>query len=186
MNPLFIGGGLLIIILIGFWVLYNGLVSARNIVLEGFSGIDVQLKKRFELIPNLIEAVKGYNAHEAAVLEKIVESRAASGATVPDAAHADRSITGALKSFRIQVENYPELQANTQFLKLMDNLTTVENELALARRYYNGAVREYNIKTQKFPGVLVAGMTGFKAADFYEVERNEERQAPEVELNQHS
>lgn len=184
MYPLLIGGGLLLLILIPLWVLYNGLVGASNIVQEGFSGIDIQLKKRFELIPNLIEAVKGYNAHEAAVLEKIVTSRSASGASVQEAANSDRSITGALKSFRMQVENYPDLQANTQFLKLMDKLSETENELAMARRYYNGAVREFNTRTQKFPGVLVAGITGFKAAPFYEVENVQERQSPEVNLNQ--
>ncbi len=183
MIPLIVGGGILLLILIIIWALYNGLVSARNIVHEAFSGIDVQLKKRFELIPNLIEAVKGYNAHEAAVLEKIVEQRSASGSTPGEAASSDRSITQALKQFRIQVENYPDLKANSQFLKLMDNLSSVENELALARRYYNGATRDYNTKIQKFPGVIVANMTGFKAAAFYEIENDSERAAPEVQLN---
>lgn len=184
MIPLLIGGGLLILILIVLWVIYNALVEAQNVVQEGFSGIDIQLKKRFELIPNLIEAVKGYNAHEAAVLEKVVQARSASGNSVQEAAKSDQSITGALKSFRVQVENYPDLQANTQFIKLMDNLSQTEEELAMARRYYNGAVRELNTKAQKFPGVLVAGITGFKTAPFYEIERSEERQSPEVDLNQ--
>jgi LemA protein len=177
------GGALLLVLLLIIWVLYNGLVNAQNVVQEGFSGIDVQLKRRFELIPNLIEAVKGYNAHEASLLEKIVETRNTSGSNVLVTADADRSLTGALKSFRVQVENYPDLQANTQFLKLMDNLSLVENELALARRYYNGAVREFNIKVQRFPGNLVAGITGYKNAPFYEIERAEERESPEVNLS---
>jgi len=183
MIPLIITGGLVLLILLVFWGLYNGLVRAKNVVEEGFSGIDVQLKKRFELIPNLIEAVKGYNAHEAEVLEKIVASRSASGNSVEAAASSDRSITGALKNFRIHVEAYPDLQANTQFLKLMDNLSAVENELAMARRYYNGATRDYNTKIEIFPGVLVAKMMKFSAADFYEVEDDAERSAPEVNIN---
>lgn len=184
MIPLIIAGSALLLILIVFWVLYNGIVSAKNVVDEAFSGIDVQLKKRFELIPNLIEAVKGYNAHEAQVLEHIVAQRSASGSTPDEAASSDRSITMALKNFRIQIENYPDLKANTQFLKLMDNLSSVENELAMARRYYNGAARDYNIRIQKFPGVLVANMTGSKNVPFYEIEQASERQAPTVNLHE--
>ncbi|OFZ46277.1 MAG: hypothetical protein A3D92_06260 [Bacteroidetes bacterium RIFCSPHIGHO2_02_FULL_44_7] len=182
MIPLLIGGGLLLVLLIVIWSLYNGLVNAKNVVDEAFSGIDIQLKKRFELIPNLIEAVKGYNAHEASVLENIVTQRSASGKTPIEAASSDQSITRALKEFRVHVEAYPDLQANTQFLKLMDNLSAVESELAMARRYYNGATRDYNTKIQKFPGVLVANMTNFTAAAFYEIENTSERNAPEVEL----
>ena len=184
MIPLIVIGGLILIVLIIIWVLYNGLVRAKNIVEEGFSGIDVNLKKRFELIPNLIEAVKGYNAHEAEVLQKIVADRSASGKTLGETASSDRSITGALKNFRIQVENYPDLKANTQFIKLMDNLSQVENELAMARRYYNGTVRDYNTKIQVFPGVLVANMMKLTAKEFYEIENDNERAAPTVDLNE--
>lgn len=182
MIPLLIGGGILLVLLILVWTLYNGFVSAKNVVNEAFSGIDIQLKKRFELIPNLIEAVKGYNAHEAAVLEKIVAQRSASGKTPSEAASSDQSITRALKEFRVQVEAYPDLKANSQFLQLMDNLSTVENELAMARRYYNGATRDYNTKIQKFPGVVVAKMTHMTEVAFYEIENANERNAPEVEL----
>lgn len=173
----------LVIILIIFFVIYNKLVAAKNVVDEAFSGIDIQLKKRFELIPNLIEAVKGYNSHEAEVLQKIVEMRSASGDSPTQAAASDQSITSALKHFRIQIENYPDLKANTQFLKLMDNLKVVEEELAMARRYYNGATRDLNIKVESFPNNMVASMTGFKKAEFYELEDNAERKAPEVNLN---
>jgi len=151
-------------------------------VSEGYSGIDVQLKKRFELIPNLIEAVKGYNAHEAETLQKIVESRSASGNTVGEMQQNDQSITGALRSFRIHVEDYPDLKANTQFLTLMENLSTVENELSMARRYYNGTVRDYNNQIQVFPNVLLAGMFGHKEAEFYQIEEDE-RSAPQVNLD---
>lgn len=183
MIPLIIIGGLLVIILITVWVIYNGLVSAENVVDEAFSGIDVQLKKRFELIPNLIEAVKGYNQHEAQVLQKIVESRSnISDAGVHDVARADGSITSALHNFRIQVEAYPDLQANTQFLKLMDNLSTVENELAMARRYYNGATRDYYIRLESFPNVLIAKSFGFKPVEFYKIDEDE-KVAPTVDLD---
>lgn len=183
MIPLLIICGLIVLLLLIFWSLYNGLVRAKNVVNEGFSGIDVQLKKRFELIPNLIEAVKGYNAHEAEVLEKIVANRSGIGQSLSETASNDRSITSALKNFRVHVEAYPDLKANTQFLKLMDNLSQVENELALARRYYNGATRDYNTKIQIFPGVLVANMLSFKAFEFYEIGDDAERSAPEVNLN---
>lgn len=175
--------GFLAIILIVFLAIYNRLVAAKNIVDEAFSGIDVQLKKRFELIPNLIEAVKGYNSHEAQILQKVVEMRSASGATPSQAASSDQNITSALKQFRIQIENYPDLKANTQFLQLMDNLKVVEEELAMARRYYNGATRDLNIKVESFPGNMVSSMTGFKKAEFYELEDNNERSAPQVNLN---
>lgn len=182
MLPLIIIGAIVVLLIIVLWVIYNGLVSAKNVVNEAFSGIDIQLKKRYELIPNLIEAVKGYNAHEAETLKKIVESRSAVGRNLSETMDNDNSITGALKSFRISVEAYPDLRANTQFLKLMDNLSTVENELAMARRYYNGATRDFNTKIQVFPAVMIAGPFGFKAISFYKIAEGEES-APVVDLN---
>lgn len=179
-------GAIVILALIIFWAIYNKLVGAKNIVAEAFSGIDVQLKKRFELIPNLIEAVKGYNAHEASVLEKIVAERSGSGSSISEAAKADQNITGALRAFRIQIEKYPDLKANTQFLKLMDNLKVVEEELAMSRRYYNGATRDLNTKIESFPGNIVAGVTGFSKAEFYELDSIDERNAPEINLSENS
>ena len=170
-----------LILLIFIWSIYNRLVSARNIVHEALSGIDVQLKKRFELIPNLIEAVKGYNAHEAQVLQEIVAARSTSGGNVNAMSDNDASITGALRQFRVQVEAYPDLKANVQFLDLMKNLSAVENELAMARRYYNGAVRDLNTKFQLFPAVLFAGILGFKAETFYKVE-DDQREAHVINL----
>jgi LemA protein len=181
---LYIIGPLALVLIVILWILYNGLVRARNIVIEAFSGIDVQLKKRYELIPNLIEAVKGYNAYEAEILEKLVEKRnEAMSSKISDTASNDRSITGALKSFRINVEAYPDLRSNTQFLKLMDNLTTVEDELSMARRYYNGATRDFNTKIEVFPTVVVAKMMGFMPREFYKIEQDAERNAPELNLN---
>lgn len=173
-----------IVLIIVAWSIYNRLVGANNIVNEAFSGIDVQLKKRFELIPNLIEAVKGYNAHEAAVLEEIVKNRSGIGNSIDEVSQHDKSITSALKNFRIQVEAYPELKANAQFLKLMDNLSVVENELAMARRYFNGATRDYNTQAQVFPAVMIAKMAGFKTLKFYELDSDAERQAPTINLKE--
>lgn len=182
MIPVLIIVGLLVVVGIVTWTIYNKLVNAKNVVNEGFSGIDIQLKKRFELIPNLIEAVKGYNAHEAEVLSRIVESRSGGG-NLNEVASQDASITQSLKNFRIQVEAYPELKANTQFLKLMDNLSEVENELAMARRYYNGATRDYNTKIEVFPAVLIAKPFGFNKIAFYELADQKESEAPVVDLN---
>ena len=181
MIPVLMIVGLLVVIGIVVWTIYNKLVSAKNVVNEGFSGIDVQLKKRFELIPNLIEAVKGYNAHEADVLSRIVESRSGAGG-LNEVASQDASITASLKNFRVQVEAYPELKANTQFLKLMDNLSEVENELAMARRYYNGATRDYNTKIEVFPAVLLAKPMGFNKIAFYELADQKESVSPVVDL----
>lgn len=171
---------ILIILLFTIWGIYNGLVSAKNIVDEAFSGIDIQLKKRYELIPNLIEAVKGYNQHEANTLIKIVENRSKTG-SLGEIANADQSVTQALRTFRIHVEDYPDLQSNTQFLKLMDNLSHVENELAMSRRYYNGAVRDFNTKIQVFPAVIFSKSFGFNAMEFYEID-DDEKVAPVVDL----
>ena len=180
MIGLIIVGVIVLVLIIAIWSIYNGLVAAQNIVEEAFSGIDVQLKKRYELIPNLIEAVKGYNAHEANTLQKIVEDRSRTN-DVQGMAKQDQSITSTLKNFRIQVEAYPDLQANTQFLKLMDNLSTVENELAMARRYYNGATRDYNTKMEVFPAVLFAKSFGHSQAEFYEIDEAQ-KATPVVDL----
>ena len=182
MIPLIVISVILLVFIIVSWTIYNRLIAAKNIVNEAFSGIDIQLKKRFELIPNLIEAVKGYNAHEASVLEEIVKNRSGAVKSVNETVVDDKSITGALKSFRVQIEAYPDLKANTQFLKLMDNLSLVENELAMARRYYNGATRDYNTQTEVFPAVVIAKLVGFNKLSFYELENANERVAPEVNL----
>lgn len=177
---LFIVLGLVLLLGIVFWIIYNQIVSASNVVDEAYSGIDVQLKKRFELIPNLIEAVKGYNAHEATLLDNIVKSRSGLS-SLSAVADNDASLTNALKTFRMQIEAYPDLQANTQFLKLMDNLSNVENELSMARRYYNGATRDYNTKIQVFPNSMVAAWTKSQERPFYKIPEGEDV-APVVDL----
>lgn len=182
MGTLLISGGIVLAIAIFTWIIFNKLVAAKNIVEEAYSGIDVQLKKRFELIPNLIETVKGYNAHEAELLKKIVETRSGTS-TISEVASTDATITQSLKNFRIQIEAYPDLKANIQFLKLMDNLSVIENELAMARRYYNGTARDYNTKMEVFPSLLIAKPFGFKNVPFYELPTQAQGEAPVVELN---
>lgn len=181
MTLLIIVGILIAITLVAVLLIYNGFITAQNVAEEAFSGIDVHLKKRFELIPNLIEAVKGYNKHEAETLQKIVEERVKDG-SVSDVAAGDANITSHLKQIRILVEDYPELKANDQFKELMNNLSKVEEELALARRYYNGTVREYNIKVESFPNSLVASAFGFKELSFYRINDGEEV-VPTIDLN---
>ncbi len=175
-------GGLVLFVLITIWVIYNRLVQAENQVDEALALIDVQLKKRFELIPNLVEVVKAYNAHEADVLEKVVAQRTKIPTPAGDKASFDGSITGVLKNFRIQVEAYPDLLANEQFSKLMESLSTVEDELAMARRYYNGTVRDLNNKKEVFPNVLFASMFGIKEKSFYEIDAAD-AERPEIDLN---
>lgn len=170
----------LVIILVA-WSIYNRMVAAKNVVDEAVSGIDVQLKKRSELIPNLVEAVKGYNAHEAEVLETITAYR--SDTQLKEKATYDESITNRLKRFRIAVEAYPDLQANVQFIKLMDELSSVENELAMARRYYNGTTRDFNITIQKFPAVMFAKSFGYKEQEFYTI-TEEEAARPDINLKE--
>ncbi|MDB2656558.1 LemA family protein [Crocinitomicaceae bacterium] len=174
-------GGLVLFVLITIWVIYNRLVQAENQVDEALALIDVQLKKRFELIPNLVQVVKAYNAHEADVLEKVVAQRSSIPEPTGAKANFDGSITGVLKNFRMQVEAYPDLLANQQFSKLMDSLSTVEDELAMARRYYNGTVRDLSNKKEVFPNVLFASMFGIKDKSFYEIDPTD-AERPEIEL----
>ena len=180
MTILFIILGIAVILGIFLWTIYNQLVRAQNVVDEAFSGIDVQLKKRFTLIPQLVDATKAYNKHESEMLERIVKLR--SGASLQETADNDQQVTSTLNLFKITVEDYPELKANTLFLKLMDNLSTVENDLAMARRYYNGATRDYNTKIEVFPAVLIASKFGFKEVEFYEI-NEDEKAVPEINLN---
>lgn len=174
-----------IIVLVGLWAMstYNGLIKARNMVREAFSGIDVFLKKRFDLIPNLVETVKGYAKHEAETLEKVMQYRAEGGPkNVGEAAAADAKVSQALVSLRAVAENYPDLKADSQYQQLMGDLSSMESELANARRYYNGATRSYNDKLMVFPSNILAGMFSFKEEEYYEIEDNAQRAAPQVKF----
>lgn len=164
-------GVLLVLIVIG---IYNGLVKARNWVDEAWSQIDVQLKRRYDLIPNLVETVKGYAAHEKETFEKVIQARSAMMAGSPqERVDADNVLQGTLKSLFALSEGYPELKANTNFLELQEELASTENKVAYARQLFNKTVADYNIRREQFPALLFAGMFGFT--------RREQLSIPEVE-----
>jgi LemA protein len=164
--------------------LYNGLVKKRQMAGEGWSGIDVQLKRRSDLIPNLLESVKGYMKHEKGVLEEVTRLRtAAQGAS--DASPAERAkiegaLSGALGRLMAVAENYPDLKASQNFMEFQKALEGTENEISMARRYYNGAVRNLNVAVESFPSNLIAGRFGFEKAEFFEIEDAAERAVPKV------
>ena len=167
---------------------YNGLVKLRNRVKEAWSDIDVQLKRRYDLIPNLVNAVKGYASHEKDVFENVTKARnmavqAEQAGDVAGAARAENMLSGALKSLFAVAEAYPDLKANQNFLDLQAQLTDTENKIQAARRFYNGNVRDFNTKQEVFPANLVAGMFGFEAAEFFEVEDEAQRAVPEVDFS---
>jgi LemA protein len=147
---------------------FNGLIRTRNQAQEAFSDIDVQLKRRYDLIPNLVESVKGYMTHEASVFEKVTQARTqAMTATGPAKAGAEDNLSGALKSLFAVAENYPQLKANENFLSLQNELTDTEDKIQAARRFYNGMVRDLSNKIQAFPSNIIAGIFGFKKMDFF-------------------
>ena len=150
-------------------VLYNGLVRARLRVREGWSAIDVQLQRRASLIPNLVEAVKGYAEYERGTMTKVIEARGAlhTAAGPGAAARANQDLTAALRTFFAVAEAYPDLKANERFAQLQADLSDTENKIAYARNYYNGAVEAYNSRIQTVPGVLIARPFGFAAAEFF-------------------
>ncbi len=162
--------------------IFNRLVRKRNMVEEGWSGIEVQLKRRSNLIPNLVETVKGYVGHERGVLEKVTQLRSQSLQGGPPAQRGpvENALGGALGKLLAVAEGYPDLKANQNFLGLQDSLAEVEEQIQLARRYYNGAVRDLNIAVQSFPANLVAARFGFKEAEFFELEDPGDRAVPQV------
>jgi len=168
-------------------VTYNALVSLRVRVNEAWSDIEVQMKRRYNLIPNLVETVKGYAKHESGTLEKVVQARSAALANQGppgEQARSENLLTGALKSLFALAENYPDLKANENFLSLQNDLSEVEEKIQAARRYYNGSVRDNNTKVAQFPSNLVAGRFKFLKADFFELDESESaaRQPVKVEF----
>ena len=165
---------------------YNKLVKLRNNRENAFANIDVQLKQRFDLVPQLVSTVKGYAAHEASVLEKVTAARAAGmGAqTVDEKVAADKAMTSALAGLKVSLEAYPELKANTNFLQLQTELSDIENKLAAARRFFNSATKEFNNACEVFPNNIIAGMFNFKRAAMYEATESREslNKAPEVKF----
>ena len=173
----------LALILVG---IYNGMVRARNRVDEAWSGIDVQLKRRHDLIPNLVETVKGYAAHENEVFEAVTQARAAAmgGADARRSRRRPRACsTGALGRLFAVAEAYPELRATENFQQLQAELTNTEDQIAGARRIYNGNVQDYNTRIQTFPGVVFAGLFGFTKREFFELEAEADREVPNVSFS---
>ena len=181
-----------VLVIIGALVLffiatYNRLVTLRQRVKEAWADIDVQLKRRHDLIPNLVETVKGYATHEASVFQKVTEARAAAVAagatgTPEQRAQAENILTGALRSVFAVAEAYPQLQASQNFRDLQENLTATEDKISFARRFYNGNVRDYNTSLQTLPTSLFAGMLGFKPEQYFELTDAAEREVPQVKF----
>jgi len=169
---------IVLVVVIGFVILtYNGLIQRRNVVDEAWNQISVQLKRRHDLIPNLVNAVKGYMDFEQETLTKVVEARGAAvsaaqagPAGAAQSAQAENFLTGALRQLFALVENYPDLKANQNVLQLQEELTTTENQIGFARQHYNSTVRDFNTSIQTFPSVLIAGMFGFRARDYFQIE----------------
>ena len=175
------------ILIVGIVVIgmYNSLVRGRNHVQESWAGIETELKRRYDLIPNLVETVKGYAAHEKEVLERVIQARTralGSGGSPADQARDENMLVGALKNLFALAEGYPQLKASENFLALQKELVETENRLQAARRFYNANVRDFNDRCQMFPTNMMAGMFGFQSAEFFEVESALERAAPSVDL----
>ena len=175
---------LAVVLVVVFWGIgvYNGLIRLRNMKDEGWSGIDVQLKRRHDLVGNLVNTVKGYMAHEKEVLEEIAKMRsvAQNASGVAQAAQAEGQLSQALGRLFAVMENYPQLRANENVMQLQNTLTSLEDEIQLARRYYNGTVREYNTRTEVFPASIIARQYGFQKAEFFELDNVAEREVPQV------
>src|SRR4030043_621074 len=173
-----------LIILFAFIGVYNGLIRGRNNVKNAWAQIDVQLKRRFDLIPNLVETVKGYMQHERETLEAVTKARnvavQASSAGAAERGKVEGELSGALARLLAVVERYPDLKANQNFLALQEELTSTENKISFSRQYYNDSVLRYNNQTQMFPSNIIAGMTGFKPGEFFEVTVAEEKEVPKV------
>lgn len=173
-----------IVAVVVIWAIatYNGLVGQRNKVEEAFSTMDVYLKKRYDLIPNVVESVKGYAAHEKSTLDAIVRARsaAASAGDLAERFASENELSGALRQLFALAESYPDLKANQNFLDLQSQLQRVEEDIANARKYYNGSVREFNNKVQMFPSSIIAGMFHFERKPMYEVANAAERENVQV------
>ena len=178
--------GIIVLLVLIFIGMYNSLVKLKIKVDNSWSDIRVFLKKRYDLIPNLVNTVKGYATHERETFEKVTEARNAAAAVPPGdvqgAAQANQVLGGALRGLLAVAESYPELKANQNFLELQGALQSIETDLGNARRYYNATVRDYNTAIQQFPGVIIANMAGFKAREFYELENQEEAKNVEVKF----
>jgi LemA protein len=179
----FIIGG--IVVVAGILILmYNRLVSGKNAVKNAWAGIDTQLQRRYDLIPNLVETVKGYMTHERETLEKVTQARTAfmNAGSVKEMAQAENMMAGALKSLFAVSENYPELKASQNFMMLQEELAGTENKISYSRQRYNSTVKDYNNMVQQFPNNIIAGMFNFTKEEFFEIENPEAKQAVKVQF----
>ena len=176
--------GIVVVLVLALWSIYNGLVRLRLQVKNAWAQIDVQLKRRYDLIPNLVETAKGYMEHERGTLEAVTQARnlaqQASAGGAGERGKAEGVLGAALGRLLAVVENYPDLKANQNFLALQEELTSTENKISFSRQYYNDSVLRYNTKTEVFPANMVAGMFRFQADEFFEVSEETEREAPRV------
>ena len=184
MTTLWIVIGVLVLIALLFVFVYNSLVQKRVRCQEAWSQIDVQLKRRYDLIPNLVETVKGYAAHEKETLEAVIAARnqAVGAQGVAAQAEAENMLSGALRQLFALSESYPALKANENFAQLQEELTTTENKISFSRQHYNSSAAEYNTARLKFPNSIVANMFGFKEQEYFELEELEQREAPKVQF----
>jgi LemA protein len=181
---LFVLVGLAVLIVLWAILTYNGLVSRRAMVAEGWSGIDAQLKRRADLIPNLVETVKGYAAHERQTFDELTKMRSEAGSQNPaERAQTEGAITAAIGKVMAVAEAYPDLKASANFQTLQKDLADIEDQIQLARRYYNGAVRNLNVAVQQFPSNLIANFGGFTQAQFFQLDNAAERAAPKVSFS---
>ena len=181
---LYIAIGIAVLIVLWAIMTYNGLVSRRAMVAEGWSGIDAQLKRRTDLIPNLVETVKGYATHERTTFDELTKMRSGAGSQDPaQRAASETAITAAIGKIMAVAEAYPDLKASANFQSLQKDLADLEDQIQLARRYYNGAVRNFNVSVQQFPSNLVANMGGFTAAQFFQLDNAAERNVPKVSFS---
>ena len=172
------------VIIVWAIAIYNGLIRLKNRVDEAWSDIDVQLKRRYDLIPNLVETVKGYATHEQQTFEKVINARNAAmqAGTASEKAEAENMLSSTLKSIFALAEAYPDLKANQNFLELQRELTDTEDKIQASRRFYNGNVRDFNTKIEVFPDNIFANMLGFKKRDFFEIEDEKQREAVQVKF----
>ena len=179
--PLLIVIGVLVLIVIWIISLYNGLVRLRNRRQNAFADIDVQLRQRHDLVPQLVDTVKGYASHEKELLTKITEARSAAmnATTINDKSVAEQQLSNALAGLKVQVEAYPDLKANQNFLQLQEELSDIENKLAAARRFFNGATTEYNNAVESFPGNLIAKNFGFQREVMFDLGTDTRKQMEE-------
>ncbi len=186
MEWFYIGAGILFVALLWSALLFNSLIRLRNRAREAFSGVDVQLKRRHDLVPNLVRTVSGYAKHEQGTLEEIVRlrSQAINAGALPERGRTESSLSESLSRLFLLVENYPDLKADQNFRQLQTQLVEVEDHLQYARRYYNGAVRDYNNRVEQFPGNLLASAFNFPPIDFFQLESQQEGKGPTVAIGE--